>query len=248
MKSSHPAFLSDAIENWRLGIIVATIVAIILALGLLMRAPYLAEAKVEIGGITTEGTNGLVRFLPFETAEQIEEFYAKHVFVNPHLNPENKCSAKGVYFPVGLMVIISCRGEAENQVREMVSVMPKPLLDRHAKTYALAKTYYEQRLNRITREIHERGRIVDLFQKTPTSVLEEAEIIKQQISIEALRENQAFEQLLGSRVRSTHLDDASISVVNRQPVLRVWAVVLLLSLGSGLITAVFTAKLKQIEV
>jgi hypothetical protein len=248
MTSKPPFLLADAIENWRLGIVVATIVLALLVAGLLTRAPYIAEAKVDIGGVSSVSENsGVVRFQPFETAEAVEDFFSRYVLVNSPFNAGNSCSAAATYSPDGLRLKLLCRGKSENQIREMILSSLKPLLDRHANFYALAEKYYGKRLYLIEREIREREKIVNLLRKTPTSVLSEMNIIEQQIIIERLREREAFERLLGGRVRPSRFEEANIAVVDRRPGLKVWVVVLLLSLGSFLFVAAVSQRLKRIE-
>ena len=248
MNSKNPILilLAGAIESWRLGAVVATTLLALLTAGLLMRAPYMAEAIVDIGGISID-REGLVRFQPFESADEIERFFTNYVFPNSPVNAGNNCSAKIIYSPDGLRLKMLCRGKSENQIRDMFFVSLKPLLDRHGNLYQLAEKYYEQRLYRVEREIREGERIVNLLRKAPTSVLSQTKIIENQINIEMLREAQAFEQLLGSRIKPSRFDEANISVVDRRPGIKVGVVVLLLSLGSGLVAAALLTRLKSIE-
>jgi hypothetical protein len=236
---------SEINEYWRIGTVAASIVLALLILGLLIRKPFIAEANVEIGGII-DLTAGLVTFQPFEGANEVEPFFSKFVFKLP-IYSKNSCSVDVTYSVDGPRVKLICGARTEEQSRELILSAISRLEDRHKNFYEVANKFYGQRSTIIEVEIRERERIVGLLRSAQTSVLRQKEIIEQQIAIEKLRGHQALELQLGRRVRPTQIDAKNISIVDRRPSLKIWTIVLLMAISSGILVAVFFARLNRTE-
>lgn len=252
--------LADIFAHWRIGLMVAVVVAGLLTLGLSMRPRYIADASVDIGGILSiaerpinmggilsEDPVGLVRFLPFEGAKEVEHFFSHEVFAKVSNGFDGRCSAAAVYSPNGLRLKMTCRGGSESQVRELTLSALRPLLERHARHYEIAKTIDEQRQKLIERQIRGVEQMIAALRKPPVSSLSEALIIERQMKIENLHNQIAIERMLGNRASQTQIDTQGVSVVDRKPGFGVWAAVAFLALFAGLFVVVFAATLKHLE-
>lgn len=248
--------LADIFVHWRIGLMAAVMVAGLLMLGLSMRPRFIAEATVDVGGILSiterpidmgnilgEPPVGFVRFLPFEEPKVVERFYSHEVFAKVSNEFDGRCSVNAVYSPHGQQLKLTCRAGSESQVRELVLSALRPLLERHARHYEIAKTIDEQRQMFIEREMGGAKQMIEALRKPPISGLTEALIIEHQMKIESLNSQMAVERMLGNRVSQTQIDAQGISVIDRKLGFRLWAVVAVISLFTGLFVVVFVATL-----
>lgn len=241
--------LADDFVHRRIGLMVAVVVAALLAMGLSLRPRYIAEATVDIGGISSMGDDpvGLVRFLPFEDGNAVEAFFSHEVFTKFSGGIDGRCSAAALYSPNGQRIKMTCRGENESQLRELTLSALSPLLERHARHYEILKTIEEQRQNFLDFQIRSADQMIAALRKPPVSSLSEALIIEHQVMIKKLLNHVSVERMLGNRVRQTQIDSKGITVRDRKPGLVIWAAVAVLALFSGLFTMVLSASLKRLK-
>jgi len=245
MISKFRILLDDFVVHWRHGVITFILVASILAAGLLLRAPFQLMATVEIGGITFKN-DGKVKFQAYESANEIETFYEYYFSDNKSMDFSLPCAVKAIYSPDGQRIKVTCRGASENGVRDAVAMMLEPLMRRHQDFYEHAKDYYDSDLKELENQVDDKSAMIKALRKSPLTGIVEAEIIGIESDIKYIQ-NKIKRSKNGVLISQTLLDQSNIQVLNRQPGLKVWVVVLLLSLGSGLFVAAFSARLKRIE-
>jgi len=239
--------LADNFVHWRIGLMVAVVVAALLALGLSLRPRYIAVAMIDIGGVKSAASEGFVRFLPFDEAKEVESFFSHWVFAQASNGFDGRCSAVAVYSPNGQRLKMTCRGGSEGQVRELTLSALRPLFERHARRYEIAKTIDEQRQNLLERQIRSADQMIAALRKPPVSSSSEALIIEHQVRIENLRNQVAVERMLGNRVIHTQIDTQGVTVLDRKPGFGVLVAVAVLALFAGLFVVMFAASLKRLE-
>ncbi|MFN4310041.1 MAG: hypothetical protein ACK4FK_05550 [Ferrovibrio sp.] len=252
MRLSLRTLLAETFARWRLILLTTSVVAGLIVLGLMTRPPFAASAIVNIGGIHTVGGTGnsdfgLARFLLFEGARQVEDFFTHEVFVNPAYQVGNRCNAIAMYSPDGLRLRIDCRDKTADNARRLVGMAVQPFLDRHARYYELAKQVYTQRRIHIDRQLNGAERVIEILQQPPATNLSEAKIIEKKLEIEQLREQKSLDDSIGDRVRPTQLSSEGISVISRKPGPLIWLTALFMALGSGLFVAFLAARLKHLQ-
>lgn len=239
--------LADYFAHWRIGLMATVVAAALLALGLSLRPRYVSEVVVDIGGVKSAASEGFVRFLPFDEAKEVESFFSHWVFAQASNGIDGRCSATAAYSPNGVRLKMTCRGGSESEVRELTLSTLRPLLERHARRYEIAKTIDEQRQKLIESRIRGAEQMIVALRKPPVSSLSEALIIEQQVKIENLHNQIAVERMLGNRVIHTQIDSQGVTVLDRKPGFGVLVAVAVLALFAGLFVMVFSASLKRLE-
>jgi len=246
MPSKLQTLFSDAKEHWLVGVVISLIVFFTLILGLMLRYPYVAKVKVEIGGVYFDSA-GLMQFKSYQTSNDIESFYMNHVFKLP-IFPRNSCEAVAVSYVEGLQLqtILTCRAKTEEQSRELIHLATKLLLDRHKIPYEMSKKAAERQKNSIELEILERKRILELMRTEKNNVLIQVDTINQQIRIKQLQDKLVDLQVLPVP-KVTQIDGRGISVLDRRPNLIIWTIVLLLTISSGILATAIFSRLNRIN-
>ena len=237
---------ADNFVHLRIGLMASVVVAALLVLGLSLRHSYIAELKVDIGGVRSTSTSGITQFTHFEEASNLEFFYSHHVFLKD-LNFNGHCSVDAVYSPNGQQLKITCKSDSEGQARALISFALFPLLERHMRPYELATIVYERNQNLIKSRIRHVKQMIVALQKPPVLSSSEAQIIALQEKVEQLHDQIELERMLGNGVLQTQIDSQGVSVRNRNPGFGVWAVVAVMALSVGLFVMMVTASIKRLD-
>lgn len=232
-------------RRWAAAILVSVLVFGLMAYGLGLRPAYVSSATVRIGGILDSGTGGIPHFVAFDGANEVEYFYSNEVFSGM---PEvaSNCTVNSRYSPDGGRVQFSCKAGTEERARELTETALKPMLDRHARKSEIAEEIDAHRRTLIEQQARGYQQSLDILLQAPVSALTKVQIIEYQLKLEALRERQILDRALGQRVRRSGLEGSTISVTDRRPTTRTWALVAALALFAGLFVASFSWILKRL--
>lgn len=220
----------------------------VLSVGVILRKPIIATANIEIGGVLMLSSGGIVRNESFDSSQDIEYFISHYVFKYSDLPLAELCKAESLYSPDKPNVRIICKSESGEQARELISATVNPVMERHAKQYAIAKALYEQGRDNVENKISYIGKAIQSLQEEKNlSRSLEFELAGLENRKNELLQEKKRDELLGERVRMTEFKPENVHIKDRTPGWGAWAILIGMSLVVGVMISLITGISEKIS-